>query len=94
MRIEGRSTKMASNTQPAFTAYAVSSRGEGKEDWWTPIGAAFPHGDGHGYNIVLQTIPLDGKIVLRPPKERDDRPSDDERTKQAVRDTNDRRRAR
>jgi hypothetical protein len=58
---------MANTAQPAFTAYAVTKH-EGKDDWWTPIGAAFPHGDGEGYNIVLQTIPLDGKVVLRPPK--------------------------
>jgi hypothetical protein len=37
--------------QPAFTAYAVTKR-EGKDDWWTPIGAGFPHKDGTGYNIV------------------------------------------
>jgi hypothetical protein len=67
---------MANTQQPAFTAFAVTKRGEGQDDWWTNIGAAFPHGDGLGYNIVLQTLPLDGKIVLRPPKERDDKPSE------------------
>jgi len=30
--------------------------------------AAFPHQDGDGYNIVLQALPIDGKIVLRIPK--------------------------
>jgi hypothetical protein len=69
---------MASNQQPAFTAFAVSKRGDDKDDWWTPIGAAFPHGDGQGYNIVLHTIPLDGKIVLRPPKDREERGSERE----------------
>ncbi len=58
--------------QPAFTAFAVSKRGEGQDDWWNPIGAAFPHQDGKGYNIVLQAMPLNGKIVLRPPKEEAD----------------------
>jgi hypothetical protein len=79
---------MGSSQQPAFTAYAVTKRGEGQDDWWTAIGAAFPHGDGEGYNIVLQTIPLDGKIVLRPPKR------DDDQAKQTIREANDRRRAR
>jgi hypothetical protein len=59
---------MAAQQQPTYTAYAVTKRGEGQDDWWTPIGAAFEHKDGQGFNIVLQTIPLDGKIVLRPPK--------------------------
>ena len=58
--------------QPAFTAFAVSKRGEGQDDWWNPIGAAFPHQDGKGYNSVLQAMPLNGKIVLRPPKEEAD----------------------
>jgi hypothetical protein len=26
------------------------------------------HQDGDGYNVILQALPLDGKIVLRPPK--------------------------
>jgi hypothetical protein len=79
-----------SDQQPAFTAYAVTKR-EGKDDWWTPIGAAFPHKDGSGYNIVLQTIPFDGKIVLRPPKERHEE-NGAERDRQTIREENDRRR--
>jgi hypothetical protein len=83
---------MANNQQPSFTAYAVTKRGEGQDDWWTPIGAAFSHGDQLGYNIVLQSIPLDGRIVLRPPKERGE--DKNENTKQAVRQENDRRHGR
>jgi hypothetical protein len=63
---------MANKHEPAFTAYTVSKRGDYKDDWWTPIGAAFEHSDQKGYNIVLQTIPLDGKIILRPPKDKDE----------------------
>ena len=55
------------NQQPAFRAYTVVKR-EGAEDWWCPIGAAFMHQDGDGYNVVLQALPIDGKIVLRQPK--------------------------
>lgn len=59
------------NQQPSYTAYTVSKR-EGKDDFWTPIGAAFMHQDGDGYNVVLQALPLDGKIVLRLPKAQND----------------------
>jgi hypothetical protein len=55
------------NQQPNFRAYTVIKR-EGQEDFWLAIGAAFMHQDGDGYNIVLQALPIDGKIVLRPPK--------------------------
>ena len=30
---------------------------------------AFPHEDGEGFNLLLQALPLDGKIVLRTYKE-------------------------
>jgi hypothetical protein len=53
--------------QPDFRAYAVIKR-EGAADFWLSIGAAFMHQDGDGYNIVLQALPIDGKIVLRLPK--------------------------
>jgi hypothetical protein len=55
------------STQPAYRAFTVIKR-EGADDFWLPIGAAFMHQDGDGYNIVLQALPIDGKIVLRPPK--------------------------
>jgi hypothetical protein len=54
-------------TQPAYRAYTVVKR-EGADDFWLAIGAAFMHQDGDGYNIVLQALPIDGKIVLRLPK--------------------------
>jgi hypothetical protein len=90
--------------QPAYRAFTVVKR-EGQDDYWLPIGAAFPHQNGDGYNVVLQALPIsDGggvcKIVLRPPKEdrendKDpDKNANDERTKQAVRQENDRRRGR
>ena len=32
---------------------------------WRKIGAAFPNGDGKGFNVVLDLVPLDGKLTLR-----------------------------
>lgn len=78
------------NQQPTYHAWTVVKR-ENKEDFRVgPIGAAFMHQDGDGCNIVLQALPIDGKIVLRLPKERDDRP-DATRDQQTIRDANDRR---
>src|ERR1700719_842670 len=34
-------------------------------DYWLNLGLVFPHRDGNGFNIVLQALPLDGKIVCR-----------------------------
>jgi hypothetical protein len=54
--------------QPAYRAYTVIKR-EGQDDFWLSIGAAFMHQDGDGYNVVLQALPIDGKVVLRLPKD-------------------------
>lgn len=55
------------NQQPNYTAYTVVKR-EGQDDYWLAIGAAFQHQDGDGFNVVLQALPINGKIVLRIPK--------------------------
>jgi len=81
--------------QPSHRVFTVIKR-EGQDDYWLAIGAAFPHQSGDGFNVILQALPLpdgDGlcKLVLRPPKDDKD---DDERTRQAVRQANDRRHGR
>jgi hypothetical protein len=63
--------------QPSYRAYTVVKRGDGQEDFWLAIGAAFPHQSGDGFNVVPQALPIPGsdgqcKIVLRPPKADDD----------------------
>jgi len=71
----------ASTHQPAMRAFTVIKR-EGQDDFWLPIGAAFKHQSGDGYNVILQAMPIpngDGqcKIVLRPPKDdENDRPQE------------------
>ena len=60
---------MADRDQPqqaTHKAYSVIKR-EGQDDFWLNLGLAFPHKDGKGFNIMLQALPLDGKIVCREP---------------------------
>ncbi|NCF87810.1 MAG: hypothetical protein GWQ08_20180 [Verrucomicrobiaceae bacterium] len=52
--------------QPALIAYAVRENGE--KSFFTRIGAAWPNAKG-GYGIELEAVPVNGKIVLFPPKE-------------------------
>ena len=59
--------------KPAFRAYTVIKR-EGKDDYWLNLGVAFAHDDGEGYNLLLQALPVDGKLVLRRYKEDEDEP--------------------
>jgi hypothetical protein len=49
---------------PSHIAYHVRNR-EGGEGFWTRIGSAWPHANGNGFNIQIETVPLDGRITLR-----------------------------
>ena len=60
--------------QPSHQAYTVIKR-EGQDDYWLNIGAAFMHQDGDGFNVMLQALTLNGKIVLRPPKTQTEEPA-------------------
>ena len=73
---------------PTHRVYSVIKR-EGQDDYWLNLGLAFPHKDGKGFNIMLQAFPLDGKIVCREVSE-----DGDDRDKQTIRETNDRRHGR
>ena len=73
---------MSSDNQPAFRVYSVIKR-EGKDDFWLNIGLAFPHNDGKGFNVMLQAMPFDGKLVLRETAE-EEKPQPKEEPKQAA----------
>ena len=55
------------NTQskaPTHGAFQVRNR-EGKKGIWTRIGSAWPNSDGKGFNIQLESVPLDGRVSIR-----------------------------
>lgn len=56
---------------PSHVAYQVRDR-EGKKGFWTRIGTAWAHADGQGFNIQIETVPLDGRITLRVPTDKKD----------------------
>lgn len=49
---------------PPYRAYTIIER-DGQPPFWLNLGSAFPHKDGKGFNVLLQALPLDGKLVLR-----------------------------
>ena len=52
---------------PSHRVYAVTKNGE--RSFWQPIGAAWVHSDGRGFNVKLDYLPLNGaEIVIRKPK--------------------------
>ncbi len=54
----------AAGKSPSHVAYQIRDR-EGGKGFWTRIGSAWAHGDGKGFNIQLDVVPLDGRITLR-----------------------------
>jgi hypothetical protein len=58
------SKKQTASKTPSHIAYHVRNRDSG-EGIWTRIGGAWTHADGNGFNIQLDTMPLDGRITLR-----------------------------
>lgn len=57
---------------PTHFAYSVREYRVGKEmkSYWTEIGPLFAHKDGKGFNLDLNLLPRDGKVVIRVADER------------------------
>jgi hypothetical protein len=58
----------ATSKSPSYIVYHVTDR-EGKNGFFTRIGAAWAHADGKGFSIQTSVVPLDGRITLRLPSE-------------------------
>lgn len=74
--------------QPSFEAFHAKDGPEDKS-YFNRVGAAFPHKDGEGHTVVLDSVPVDGRIVLRTPRERLD-DTRDEKPRRRSRDERDR----
>ena len=57
-------TQTVTSKSPSHYAYNVRKR-EGGDNYWIRIGSAWAHNDGNGFNIQIETVPLDGRITLR-----------------------------
>jgi len=63
------------STRPAFTAFSVRDyqKNGQKESDWTRIGVAWQHRDGDGFDIILEALPVSGRVAVRKnkPKQQD-----------------------
>ena len=62
------------DNKPAYVAYQVEDGGQDEDTskgHWLEIGAAWPHKDGKGYSVNLRALPVNGRVVLREPFERE-----------------------
>jgi hypothetical protein len=51
-------------SDPVFIAYTAKRAKSGKRPVWTRIGQAYPHDSGAGLTLVLDAMPLDGRVIL------------------------------
>jgi hypothetical protein len=58
-----QTTESTPTKSPSHIVYHV--RGNDDKGFWTRIGAAWAHKDGKGFNVQIETVPLDGRITLR-----------------------------
>jgi hypothetical protein len=49
---------------PVLIAYSARRSRNGKRIFWNRIGCAYPYEAGAGLTVVLDVIPLDGRIIL------------------------------
>ena len=57
-------TKETNKSRPTHRVYAVTKNGEKK--FWQPIGAMWAHGDGKGFSLRLDYLPLnDAELAVR-----------------------------
>ncbi len=56
-------------TKPSHTCFTVRERGEEKA-FWVAIGSGWTNRDG-SFNVQLDALPIDGKIVLRVRKDKE-----------------------
>ena len=58
---------MTKNKKPALEPFTVREGSKGKS-YFTRVGAAWPTKNGNGVTLYLDALPVDGKLILMPPK--------------------------
>ncbi len=51
--------------KPYLLGYTVRSAEESGKAYWSKVAIAWAHKDGQGYNVQMDALPVDGKLVLR-----------------------------
>jgi hypothetical protein len=60
------SKPMSNKTRkPTHFVYTVRGGGDKNNDFWTKVGAAFRHNDGKGFSLLLDALPVDGRLTIR-----------------------------
>lgn len=68
--------QQSGQTRPVMHGYAVRPIGEGRKSSWSKIAAAWAHKDGRGFEVRMDAMPVDGRLVLRAVPEEDAQEAD------------------
>lgn len=60
-----QSETQQTTNKPYMLGYTVRPIGKGEKSSWSKIAVAWAHKDGLGYNVQMDAVPVDGKLVLR-----------------------------
>lgn len=52
------------SSDPVLIAYSAKRSPNSGRTRWTAIGKAYPHESGAGLTVILDAVPLDGRIIL------------------------------
>jgi hypothetical protein len=63
LHMTASNNNQTASKSPSHIVYQVRDR-EGQKGFFTRIGAAWPHKNGQGFNVQIDSVPLDGRIVL------------------------------
>ncbi len=73
-----RSRAMAGE-KPSHKAFTVT--GEGESAFWVRLGSAWPNRDGKGLSVILDGLPVNGRLVLREYTEDDEKEEEQQKSK-------------
>jgi hypothetical protein len=55
----------------APTGRQTERDGKMVDEPWARVGVAFPFKDGSGFSIKLNSLPLNGELIVKPPREKE-----------------------
>ncbi|MHA6298767.1 hypothetical protein [Devosia sp. CAU 1758] len=53
---------------PVLIAYTAKRNENSGKTIWARIGRAYPHESGNGLNVILDALPINGRIILLEPQ--------------------------
>jgi hypothetical protein len=70
VKMSNAESKSTESKSPALIAWHVRKGGE--RSYWDRVGVVFAHKDGQGFDLILDAVPVDGRVTLRAPSEKPD----------------------